>query len=206
MTAATIYSDGPTFLAQLGTSVTDNYQSPGYYNAAASENPGTCTSGLGGVCEFSNTAMDAVLGETQYVTTGFANHNLIASPGTPDAAYCAGCNGSFNLIFTSTTVGTSSGVFGAGFDFSLTTYYAYVTFGDGSTANYALPTGGGFWGITSTLDIKSIDIGLTGGGTTTDGDIQFTDLTIGSSVPEPGAGFLTLLGAAALIAKRIRIV
>jgi len=111
--------------------------------------------------------------------------------------YCSGCNGSYLMGFTTTSVGDSSGVFGAGFDIVYDTeYHAFVTFGDGSTQDYALPTTHpAFFGITSYLGIKSIHIGLEGGATTTEGYLQVDNLTIGTSViPAPGAILLGSIG------------
>src|SRR6476659_3821144 len=61
-------------------------------------------------------------------------------------AYCAGCNGSFILDFRHTSVGTSKGVYGVGFDFVNNgpplyspQYTAFITFGDKSSVNELLP-------------------------------------------------------------------
>src|SRR5262245_31844743 len=60
-------------------------------------------------------------------------------------AYCAGCNGSFILDFRHTSVGTSKGVYGVGFDFVNDgppfgpQYTAFITFGDKSSVNELLP-------------------------------------------------------------------
>src|SRR5262249_46797835 len=66
-----------------------------------------------------NAQMNKVFGETRYTTTGFKNANIVAQNwlafGGP--GYCAGCNGSFTLDFSHTSVGTSKGVYGVGFDF-----------------------------------------------------------------------------------------
>ncbi len=131
--AATItYTNRATFEATLGTKVTDDYSSAGY-------NP---DNNVNTFDLLSNAAMSAVLGETDYTTTGFPNFNIVADQDT-NARYCAGCNGSFLLGFTTTSVGTASGVFGAGFDIRLNSstlpYTAFVTFGDATTANFTLP-------------------------------------------------------------------
>lgn len=199
--ATTTYTSSATFAAQLGTSVTDNYQNPGY------------------VFTQSNAAMSAVLGETKYTSTGFSDLNIVS--GDPaDHYYCAGCNGSFLLNFQSTSVGGAQGVFGAGFNFANLgdsngggiQYSAFVTFGDGSTQNYLLPltsnfpNAGEFFGITSDLLIASIALGLPDGDTTTDGNFAIDNLKIGSAAsletPIPaalplfasGLGFLGLAG------------
>jgi len=188
--ASTItYTDSATFFGQLGVSITDLYTSPGY--------------------AFTQTdaQMNAVFNETQYETTGFSNHDIVF-----DDQYCGGCNGSFLLSFDHTTLlDSSNGVFGVGMEITNNLgdpfYDAFVTFGDGSTANFTLPTGGpaGFWGITSSLDVSSIAFGLADGGAVIGGTFSITDLTIGSAdvplvgspVPEPKSS----LGlAAALLA------
>lgn len=190
--ATFIFSDKSEFTPVAGASVTDDYENANYSLVN------------------NNTAMSAVLGETTYTSTGFANQNIINSS-NGDKIYCAGCNGSFLLDFTSTSVGTSSGVSGVSMDYFnpsvLFSYTAFVTFGDGSTANYGLDTVSlsafdGFWGITSDLLISSIAFGHIDGGTTKDGFFGIDNLTIGqhlfdepplSAVPLPAA--LPLYGA-----------
>ncbi|MFG6095133.1 PEP-CTERM sorting domain-containing protein [Leptothoe sp. ISB3NOV94-8A] len=198
--AFTIFSDRPTFENQLETFIVDDYSDPGY---AAGD--------IFDIAVFdihSDANMSSIIGETQYTTTGGADDNFIPSQAS-DRYYCAGCNGSFLLDFTSTSVGDSSGVFGVGFDIEGTAEavfgtFAFVTFGDGSTDNFFLPEFQDvFWGITSDLNISSIAFGLEDGGTNTDNDVQrmaLDNLTIGSnptpseSVPEPA----TLLGLLAI--------
>lgn len=181
--AATTFSDRTLFEPTLNTSVTDDYSNAGY---------GTPLSIL------SDANMSAVLGETTYSSTGFTNHNLIADHGLNNT-YCAGCNGSFNLGFASTSVGTSDGVYGVGFDYnngSNPTYTAFVTFGDGSTENYALPTtSNSFFGITSDLLIASMHLGLINGGVSTSGYFYMDNLTIGSVSAVPLPAGLPLYGA-----------
>ncbi|MBW4687058.1 MAG: PEP-CTERM sorting domain-containing protein [Komarekiella atlantica HA4396-MV6] len=136
--------------------------------------------------------MSGVVGETKYKTTtpfGANGYNLITAQQSGNHAYCAGCNGSFLLDFTQTTVGNALGVFGAGFDILYgTQYFAQVTFGDDSTQDFSL-AGQNFWGITSEKSIKGIHVGLQGGGATTSGSILIDNLTIGGakSVPEPAS-------------------
>ncbi|SLN68249.1 hypothetical protein PEL8287_03793 [Roseovarius litorisediminis] len=180
--ATTTYTDRTSFEATLDASVTDDYQNAGY------------------VFIQDNATMSGVLGETDYESTGFLNHNIVQSSGS----YCAGCNGSFILSFATTSVGTVAGVGGVGFDFfntsSTVSYNAFVTFGDGSTTNYALPiastTSLDFFALTSDLLISSIAFGLANGGTTQSGSFGIDNLTIGSTgtVPLP-AGLPLLLTA-----------
>jgi hypothetical protein len=186
--ASTLYSSRLIFLASLGTTVTDDYENPAY------------------TTHMSDATMNAVLNETVYQTTGFANNDQVFPFGSGNHIYCAGCNGSFLLTFTSTTVGNASGVFGVGLDVVDINngYTAFVTFGDNSTANFALPPVGSFWGITDPVSIKSIAFGLPNGGTTTDISFAMDNLTIGSGVPEPTAFSLMGAGLALLVAKRLR--
>lgn len=201
--ATVLYNDRTTFDGMLGSSVTDDYENAAY--------------------DYINTdaAMSAVLGETVYQSTGFTDLNIVTDNTSGDNAYCSGCNGSFLLDFTSTSVGSASGVFGVGFDvhssqnvFGTT---AFVTFGDGSTVNYALAAASDmdyFWGITSELLISSIHFGLIDGGTNTDNSVQrmaLDDLTIGnelgssSSVPAPASVLLLGLGLLGLAANRKKV-
>lgn len=181
--AATVtYGNRASFTAALNTSVTDDYANPGYQFIQ------------------SDAAMSAVLGETDYMSTGFNNLNIIAG-----GAYCAGCNGSFKLSFGSTSVTSGNGVFGVGFDVTYNDpnlpYTAFVTFGDGSTANYGLALAqfgqAQFFGFTSDRQIASINFGLPNAGTTQAGSFQIDNLTIGNvggAVPEPSAWALMILG------------
>lgn len=188
--ATTIYSDRPSFEASLSALVVDNYSNPGY------------------VFQQSNLAMSSVLGETDYTSTGFLGFvpdeiNIVTDlfVGTVDYFYCAGCNGSFILSFTTTSVGTQDGVFGVGFEFfnrGVPLYNAFVTFGNGSPQNIPLPSAHfppqyTFFGITSDLSVKSIAFGLPNGQATKEGFFGIDNLTIGKPVPAP----LPLLGVGA---------
>jgi hypothetical protein len=101
--------------------------------------------------------------------------------------YCTGCNGSARLTFTSTSVGNHKGVYGVGFDMYENFYpnltHAFVTFGDGTTADYELPYSlqeGKFWGITSKKLIASIHLGGPSGAATDFVYWKLDNLTIGS--------------------------
>jgi hypothetical protein len=201
--AATVtYTNSGTFLAALGSSVTDDYSAPGY--AAGDVFNGA------GFDIHTDLHMSAVLGETDYVTTGFPNLNEVGPLffGNP-LAYCAGCSGSFRLTFTSTSVGDATGVYGVGFQFAnlspLAQFNAFVTFGDNSTANYVLPatsTTMQYFGIASDVRIQSIHLGLAGGAATILGAFVLDDLTIGAptAVPLPAALWLLLSGLAGVVA------
>jgi hypothetical protein len=166
------YDSASTFAGAVGTSITDNYQNPGY-----------TLSGM------TDAQMSAVLGQTTYTTTGFTNNDIVFNFGGT-LAYCGGCNGSFTLGFLNTSVSLSGGVFGVGFNFlngGSPQYDAFVTFADGSTQNYLLPISNdlsAFFGITSDLLIASIAFGLADGGTTQSGTFAITNLTV-ARPPQP---------------------
>ena len=98
-------------------------------------------------------------------------------------------------------MGTAQGVYGVGLDIlnndQSTPYFAFITFGDDTTLNHALPAGTSYFGITDPLLIKSIHFGLSGGGATTAGSFLMDNLTIaaaGAQFPEPAS--VMLLGSA----------
>jgi hypothetical protein len=187
------YTSRSAFDAAIGTSITDTYDSPDYAQFR----------GGGG----SDNQMNKVFGETRYTTTGFkfdtnfVGQDWIAFDG---GAYCAGCNGSFILDFRHTSVGTSKGVYGVGFDFVNDgpplfppQYTAFITFGDKSSVNELLPIQpstvpmqSSFFGVTSDSLISSIALGLPDGGTTQSGFFGMDNLTIGTSPSIVGAGLL----------------
>lgn len=191
------YTDRTTFESTLGVSITDDYSAAGYQVGDVNTEAGLAI--------HTNAHMSAILGETEYQSTGFEDWNLVVGLDT-NPFYCAGCNGSFILGFTATSLGDGNGVFGVGFNFynasSDTPYHAFVTFGDLSTLDVLLPVGTvdplGFFAITSEIGIRSIALGLANGGTTQGGSFRLDNLTIGAAaetndVPEPGT--LALFGA-----------
>jgi MYXO-CTERM domain-containing protein len=157
----TFYDDEGTYTTDITYSVTDDYSHPAYMFIQ------------------SDAVMSAVLGETDYHTTGFANLNIV-SGGT----YCAGCNGTFELQFQTTTYGTAEGVNGVGLtvltNSAALPYLAYITYADGTTENAPLPSSG-FWGVTAPERIERIHFGLMDGGTTQDGmsSFQIDNLIVG---------------------------
>ncbi len=201
--ATSIFSDRSTFEVEVDTFIVDDYSAPGYFAGDQLD--------LGTFDIHSDANMSSIIGETKYTTTGFSDNNLIVNQSSGDPAYCAGCNGSFLLDFTSTSVGSSSGVFGVGFDIEdiaqdVFGTFAFVTFGDGSTNNFFLPEQQDvFWGITSDLLISSIHFGLEDGLPNTENSVQrmaLDNLTIASGgtatpVPEP-ASILGLLAFGAV--------
>jgi len=176
--AASIYSSSATFFNAIGPRVTDDYQNPAYQQP---EN-------LNGT--FTDAGMSAIFGETKYQTTGFANHNFVEYQ-SGDGFYCGGCNGSFRLDFTETSVGNQNGIYGVGFHIVnnqlLLPYVAYVTYADNTVENFALPVIyfqaptplTTFWGITSNKRIKSIRLGGSGGASVRAGGFAIDNLTIG---------------------------
>lgn len=155
----TYYNNQVTFQAGLTQSVTDTYAN-GYMFIQ------------------NNAVMSAVLGETDYESTGHQNLNIVSG-----GYYCAGCNGSFRLIFTSTSVGSPQGVDAVGFTIPVhdqgTPYFAFITFADGDQENIQLPVSGSFWGVSAPQQITNIHVGLSMGGTTTGGSFGLDNLTIG---------------------------
>ena len=164
--AGTIYTDRSLFEGALGATLTDSYSAADGYPS--------------GFDIYSDSTMSAFFGETKYRTTGFTNWNMVNS----DVYYCAGCNGSFLLDFTETSLGTASGVYGVGMAISTNSdglpYHAFITFGDNTTLDHALPPGESFFGIIDPQLIRSIHLGLSGGGATTSGSFTLESLTIGS--------------------------
>jgi hypothetical protein len=169
---STLYTDRTSFEAALGDTITDTYSKPPYPSGGGVHNDAT---------------FSAFVGETDYHTTGFANLNILSMGG-----YCAGCNGSFELSFQTTSVTESGiGVYGVGLDilanFPGFPYYAFITYGDGTTEDIALPAGASFFGVTAPELIEKIHFGLSGGDSTTGGGFVIDNLTIGQG---PGVGDL----------------
>ena len=196
--ATAVYSSSVAFNAAVTGTIVDDYENAGY-----------------GFLQ-SDAAMTAVVGETSYTSTGFNNLNIVQDLGGGQHNYCAGCNGSFRLGFLSTSISNANGVGGVGADYFYNSsppfYTAFVTFGDGSTSDYALNTSGsgGYFGITSDLGIKSIDFGPSGG-TTTGGSFAIDNLAIGTAgvVPEPATWAMMIMGfgaAGSMIRRRKTVV
>ena len=203
---AVIFNKRFAFEATLVTSITDDYSSPGY-RAGDVRNQRF-------VDFHSDANMSAVFGETRYISTSSPDNNIIGGQLDGDPYYCTGCNGSYLLDFTATSIGTARGVFGVGLDVLIqdervlgTT--AFVTYGDGTTENFAVPGGPPFtttqfWGITDPRLISSIAFGLRNGEANSDGSVQrmaHDNLTIGTQaqvLPEPSAILLFGLGLVGL--------
>ena len=111
--AGVTYSDRTTFEATLNSTVIDDYENASY------------------VFLQTDAVMSGVLGETQYTTTGFTDNNIVFQNNS-EHGYCGGCNGSFLLDFTSTSVGDATGVYGVGFEYyniGDPLYSAFITYG-----------------------------------------------------------------------------
>lgn len=195
--SAMLYTDRMLFESMLDVKVTDGYDLTNYSEEF-----------------YTDVNMSAVLGETVYLATGVPFTNRVTGTG-PGRHYCSGCNGSFLLDFTSTsTFGPSDGVYGVGLDVfgdeMVAGITAFVTFGDGSTMNYAIPDAAQgqfpFWGITDDALIASIHFGGRDGATSAVLRMALDNLTIGSmgdmpAVPIPAAIWLfasALVGLAGL--------
>ena len=196
LAANTTYTNRALFLAAAGSVQTDTYENAGY------------------VFNQSDAAMSAVLGLTKYRTTGFLNNDLVFNPGGSNHNYCAGCNGTFELDFTAASLGGAGGISAAGFDFENvpgfvggnTPYFAFVTFADSSTTSFSLAASADFvypldqfFGITSTVGITKIHLGLVNGGSSQVGGFAIDNLSVGAAaVPEPSTYAMLLAGLAGL--------
>ena len=188
-----LYSDRSAFLVDTSQIILDDYEAR-YPNGLS----------------ISDSAMSSVLGETEYVATGHPDGNSAVGkhPGVPGSSnyYCAGCNGSFLLDFTSTSVGDATGVYGVGIDIRENRedfpYFVFVTFGNDATAQHLLPIAIfqmvpndlAFWGIASKQRIRSVHFGLEDGGVTTSGSFAIDNLVIAGQVAvAPATGSLPLM-------------
>jgi hypothetical protein len=202
--AATVYTDRGLFQAQLGSSLTDDYQNPKYIN------------------QLTNVQMNAVLNQTEYFPTEFSNVNVFTfDSSTGNQGYCAGCNGTFIADFQHTSYGSLLGVFGVGLDILSNsspipgdgaTLDALVQFSDGTTQDFGLqknsltdsPT---FFGITDARGIETINFGING---QPSNEVTFIvdNLTIGTAnlTPEPSSLLLFAFGLTGLgaLLKRTR--
>jgi hypothetical protein len=204
--AATIFLDETALRSTLGETFIDDYESDAYQHVQ------------------NNNDMDNVFNQTKYIPTGHPDINIVGETFWSDHYYCAGCNGSFLLDFTGTSLSTELGIYGIGINFfnvdriddnagdppvSIPKYSAYVTFGNNLSENFLLPSGPWpdthFWGITSDQGIKSIHFGFLDGRVTQDGDFGILDLTIGNqkaALPEPSAIILLCMGVVGILIRR----
>jgi hypothetical protein len=171
MAAPTYFADRASFLAAVGTTITDDYS--GY--TPTPNNPVVLT----------NTQMSSVLGETVYESISFSDLNLVGNvyiygDGTN---YCAGCNGNFRLLFDDTSLSIGGGIFGVGVDIVLHTSRhssigsvipgdtvvdgtVLAEFSDGSVEAITVPADVGFFGpevfflgLVDERGIRSLTIG-----------------------------------------------
>ena len=202
--SVTVFDSRAAFASAAGALLTDDYEDPGY-------------------AEFqTDAAMNAVKGLTKYTTTSFMNFDeVIATFTTPQGHIYAGgfTSGSFQLDFTAPSLG-GSGVHAVGFDYNnniatppAMPYVAFVRFADGSSQNVTLQASPftalvgplpDFIGLTASVEITGIHIGLADGGATADNLFAIDNLSVAAPVPEPGTFALAGLGLAALARRRSR--
>jgi hypothetical protein len=179
--ATTVYASESSFFAAMTLHITEDYESGEYAHPDGAR--GTLT----------NSHMNEVFGQVTYTPTGFPGRNLVEHE-EGRAFYCAGCNGSFALVFTGTALSDGTGVHAVGLrvvsnlpDYR---YAAFVRYGDDTTETFELPARNSisapgaepFWGITSPKRIRSIHFGGVDGGPVRYGAFAIDNLTIGNIV------------------------
>ena len=191
--AASVYGNEFVFRTQVGATIFDNYSNPGYLTGDSSTDtpiPGAT------IAFFSDQGISNVLGETAYIGDLSSPANIVSTSsfsGGSRSYYCYGCNWSFTLDFTNTSVTNTGGVYGVGLNIGENQsnapspniiFDAIVNFADSSTVDYSLPfvpytsQSPVFWGITSDVPISSIHITAPGGGVSGDGSFHLDALTI----------------------------
>lgn len=179
----TVFDSRGNFTSAAGAILTDDYEDPGYD-------------------EFQDDAsMNAVKGLTRYTTTFFPDFDEVIA--TPNGHVYAGgfTSGSFQLDFTAPSLG-GSGVHAVGFDFAnniTMPYVAFVSFADGTSQNIVLHASAfqflspppDFIGLTSSVAIMRIHIGLVNGGATSDNLFAIDNLSV--AAPETAPAPLHLL-------------
>jgi hypothetical protein len=193
--SVTVFESRAEFTAVAGALLTDDYEDAGYE-------------------EFQDDAsMSAVKGATRYQTTFFPDFDEVIDF-SGQHVYAGGFTaGSFRLDFTAGSLG-GSGVHAVGFDYFnglAMPYVAFVRFADGSSEHFMLPSAGfslppltDFLGLTSSIEITGIHIGLANGGATADNLFAIDNLSVASPVPEPGSATLLGVGIAAFVLRRRR--
>lgn len=185
------------FESELGQSYTENFENPAYLHGDIVDNGSTQI--------FSDNRMNEISQEIGFRPTGWTGSNHIVPGWLDGRAYCAGCNGSFELNLTNTSYSVNGGVFGIGLDVfpSIDTfYYASVLFADNTWIDFAIEDFVQFWGITSDTAIAKVHFGLAGHQPTKEGSFFVDDITIGSreagNVPAPTAFLIMLIGLGGL--------
>jgi len=187
--APIVFDSRSAFTSAAGALLTDDYEDPGY-------------------AEFQDDAsMNAVKSLTRYRTTFFMNFDEVIA--TSNGHIYAGgfTSGSFQLDFTAPSLG-GSGVLAVGFDYANNIpmpYVAFVSFADGSSQNFALHASAfqilspppDFFGLTSSVEITGIHIGLADGGATNNNLFAMDNLSV-APVPEPNTALLLAWGLLAL--------
>jgi len=194
--APIVFDSRSAFTSAAGALLTDDYEDPGY-------------------AEFQDDAsMNAVKGLTRYRTTFFVNFDEVIA--TSNGHIYAGgfTSGSFQLDFSAPPLG-GSGVLAVGFDYTnnlLNPYVAFVSFGDGSSQNFELHAGAfvlnpplpDFFGLTSSVEITGIHIGLADGGAINNNLFAMDNLSV-APVPEPNTSLLLGWGLLALATHSRRV-
>lgn len=207
-----VYTDRTTF-ESLGSFSIDDYSHPDYTHGDEDYELND---------KFSDEHMSSIMGTTTYKGTGHWLNphataiymlyeedefgNLFEST---NRYYCAGCNGSFELSWDNVSA--------VGIDiasnYSDNPYHAWVTYGDGSNENFALPLEERahittiFWGLTDERGIESIHFGNPFGEITTKGSFAIDNLTTGTITAMPIPAATWLFGTALIgfvgVARRI---
>lgn len=206
--AAMLYSDRDLFNQSVGASIVDGYDSETY---------GWNPDDPYGSVRLTDEDLNSLSPEVVYSTEHGINYVGYAyTYQTDPGVFCSGCNLAFTMDFTGTSIGSSSGIYGMGLDIVYNSAsdpyiteirHAYVTFGDGSMIDYALPkigvaAAGVFWGITSDELITSITFDDPESYIATT-SLMIDNLTIATSpVPVPaavwlfGSGLIGIIGIA----------
>jgi hypothetical protein len=173
------FNSRPTFVSAGGVLLTDDYEDPDY-----------------GANMFDD-AMSGVKGLTQYKTTSQINADEVIAFGNQHVYAGGFTSGSFQLDFTAPSLG-GSGVHAVGFDYindTVNPYVAFVTFADGSSQNFTLharpfapPPLPDFFGLTSSLAITQVHLGLLNGGATQSNLFAIDNLSV-SAPTAGGAAF-----------------